>query len=169
MARGQPNGGLRDSRKPHAPAVAYGGKGTCRGVSARSGWRVNAGTSLADRFRAVPRTDTPRHVPDPPPNPPQASPQPDTLPSMTGTGTVEPGNSPAADGSYDVLGVDAPRLSDHLSARWNTPPTHPQSRPRHSRSPPRNPPPPNRNSPFIPGQLAQSPSKSTFPTVRACP
>ncbi|GAA4984204.1 hypothetical protein GCM10023257_23910 [Streptomyces hyderabadensis] len=23
--------------------VAYGGKGTCRGVFARSGWRVNAG------------------------------------------------------------------------------------------------------------------------------
>ncbi|GAA4987219.1 hypothetical protein GCM10023257_28900 [Streptomyces hyderabadensis] len=25
------------------PAAAYGGKGTCRGVFARSGWRVNAG------------------------------------------------------------------------------------------------------------------------------
>ncbi|OWA04567.1 hypothetical protein B9W62_28130 [Streptomyces sp. CS113] len=24
------------------PAAAYGGKGTCRGVFARSGWRVNA-------------------------------------------------------------------------------------------------------------------------------
>jgi hypothetical protein len=33
-------------------AAAYGGKGTCRGVSARSGWRVNTGTLIDDRFRA---------------------------------------------------------------------------------------------------------------------
>ncbi len=26
------------------PAAAYGGEGTCRGVAARSGWRVNPGT-----------------------------------------------------------------------------------------------------------------------------
>ena len=96
------------------------------------------------RGRPIPRRSEDGHPPTrprPTTQPAQASPQPDTLPSMTGTGTVEPGNSPAADGSYDVLGVDAPRLTDHLSARWNTPPTHPQSRPRHSRSPPRNPPP----------------------------
>ncbi|BET48587.1 hypothetical protein RGQ21_35690 [Kitasatospora aureofaciens] len=38
---------------------------------ARSGWRVNAGDCLADRFRAVPRTNTPRRGPDPQPNPPR--------------------------------------------------------------------------------------------------
>ncbi|GAA3296097.1 hypothetical protein GCM10020295_24900 [Streptomyces cinereospinus] len=35
-------------------------------MSARSGWRVNPGTSVSNRFRAVPRTDTPRRGPDPP-------------------------------------------------------------------------------------------------------
>ncbi|MDQ1044626.1 hypothetical protein [Streptomyces sp. V4I2] len=39
---------------------------------------------------------------------------------MTGTGPVEPGNSPDSGGSYDVVGVDAPRLTDRLSARWHT-------------------------------------------------
>ncbi|MBP5929126.1 hypothetical protein F3K39_13340 [Streptomyces sp. LBUM 1479] len=60
--------------------VAYGEKGVCRGVSARSGWRVNTPRLPASRFRAVPRTDTPRRAPDPPtaprrtPHPHQATP-----------------------------------------------------------------------------------------------
>ncbi|GGT38859.1 hypothetical protein GCM10010254_68560 [Streptomyces chromofuscus] len=33
-------------------------------MSARSGWRVNPGALVRDRFRAVPRTDTPRRRPD---------------------------------------------------------------------------------------------------------
>ncbi len=35
------------------------------GVSARSGWRVNTGELVRDRFRAVPRTDTPTTSPTP--------------------------------------------------------------------------------------------------------
>ncbi|GGY48246.1 hypothetical protein GCM10010384_63210 [Streptomyces djakartensis] len=35
-------------------------------MSARSGWRVNGQTLVIRLHRAVPRTDTPRHVPDPP-------------------------------------------------------------------------------------------------------
>ncbi|MEV2217567.1 hypothetical protein AB0H86_40125, partial [Streptomyces sp. NPDC050997] len=50
-------------------APAHGAKGTGRGVSARSGWRVNTARSSRNRFRAVPRTDTPRPVPAPPPTP----------------------------------------------------------------------------------------------------
>ncbi|GHB91425.1 hypothetical protein GCM10010397_74650 [Streptomyces spinoverrucosus] len=49
-------------------ALAYARKGPCRGVSARSGWRVNTGELVSDRFRAVPRTDTPRRGPDPHPH-----------------------------------------------------------------------------------------------------
>ncbi|GGS02856.1 hypothetical protein GCM10010220_64090 [Streptomyces parvulus] len=45
--------------------AADGEKGVCRGVSARSGWRVNAPGILRHRFRAVPKTDTPRRTPDP--------------------------------------------------------------------------------------------------------
>ena len=46
--------------RPGRAARAYGGKGARRGVSARSGWRVDTGKLVANRFRAVPRTDTPR-------------------------------------------------------------------------------------------------------------
>ncbi|GGY30419.1 hypothetical protein GCM10010384_42060 [Streptomyces djakartensis] len=35
-------------------------------MSARSGWRVNEQSLGIRLHRAVPRTDTPRHVPDPP-------------------------------------------------------------------------------------------------------
>ncbi|CAM5585611.1 hypothetical protein SPURM210S_07053 [Streptomyces purpurascens] len=51
------------------PAAAGGGlrKGTCRGVSARS-WLARQRQSVGVQpHRAVPRTDTPRHGPDPPP------------------------------------------------------------------------------------------------------
>ncbi|WP_328870629.1 hypothetical protein OHT76_11250 [Streptomyces sp. NBC_00287] len=37
---------------------------------------------------------------------------------MTGTGPVEPVNPPDADESYEVIGVDTPRLADRLAARW---------------------------------------------------
>ncbi|MER6368570.1 hypothetical protein ABT255_09330 [Streptomyces mirabilis] len=37
---------------PTPPSAAHGGEGSCRGVSARSGWRVNAAKSVIDRFRA---------------------------------------------------------------------------------------------------------------------
>ncbi|WKX08272.1 hypothetical protein [Streptomyces sp. NL15-2K] len=38
---------------------------------------------------------------------------------MTGTGPVEPVNSSETDDSYDIIGVDAPRLADRLTA-WFT-------------------------------------------------
>ncbi|GAA2286448.1 hypothetical protein GCM10010234_27300 [Streptomyces hawaiiensis] len=47
------------------PAPAYREKGTCTGVSARSGWRVNGQSVDVQVDRAVPRTDTPRRGPDP--------------------------------------------------------------------------------------------------------
>ncbi|MFK4102335.1 hypothetical protein ACI2L1_20090 [Streptomyces sp. NPDC019531] len=37
---------------------------------------------------------------------------------MTGIGPVEPVNSPETEKSYDVIGADEPRLTDHLSTRW---------------------------------------------------
>ncbi len=37
---------------------------------------------------------------------------------MTGIGPVEPVNSPETEASHDVIGADAPRLSDRLSAFW---------------------------------------------------
>ncbi|GGY51644.1 hypothetical protein GCM10010384_66790 [Streptomyces djakartensis] len=37
-------------------------------MSARSGWRVNGQSLVIRLHRAVPRTDTPRHGPDPPPS-----------------------------------------------------------------------------------------------------
>jgi len=39
---------------------------------------------------------------------------------MTGTGPVEPVNSSETDDSYDVIGVDEPRLTDRWGKRWNT-------------------------------------------------
>ncbi|MEV6169001.1 hypothetical protein AB0L99_12340 [Streptomyces sp. NPDC051954] len=41
------------------PAGRVRRQGDVAGVSARSGWRVSTGTFPRDRFRAVPRTDTP--------------------------------------------------------------------------------------------------------------
>ncbi|MBC2905841.1 hypothetical protein [Streptomyces cupreus] len=37
---------------------------------------------------------------------------------MTGTGPVEPVNAPDADGSFEVIGADAPRLTDRVAQRW---------------------------------------------------
>ncbi|MDX2863484.1 hypothetical protein, partial [Streptomyces scabiei] len=60
---GEPEDGRRTwDRTVNVGPVAYGEKGVCRGVSARSGWRVNAPRLPASRFRAVPRTDTPRRA-----------------------------------------------------------------------------------------------------------
>ncbi|WLW55838.1 hypothetical protein [Streptomyces sp. YU58] len=38
---------------------------------------------------------------------------------MTGIGPVEPVNSAETGDSYDVIGADAPRLTDRLAGRWN--------------------------------------------------
>ncbi len=75
--------------------AAYGEKGTCRGCSPAAVGASTHGTSAADRFRAVPRTDTPgaapthnetnraTRTPPRPHRPPQASraAQPPTVPA----------------------------------------------------------------------------------------
>lgn len=38
---------------------------------------------------------------------------------MTGIGPVEPVNSAETGESYDVIGADAPRLTDRLAQRWH--------------------------------------------------
>ncbi|MZD55624.1 hypothetical protein GTX07_17570, partial [Streptomyces sp. SID5606] len=58
-AGGPPSPQRHDCPQLGRRRAAYGEKGVCRGVSARSGWRVNAPHILRHRFRAVPRTDTP--------------------------------------------------------------------------------------------------------------
>ncbi len=47
-------------RTPRGRSAAYGGKGTCRGVSARSGWRVRA---VHPRSRPIPRRSEDGHPP----------------------------------------------------------------------------------------------------------
>ncbi|GAA3301567.1 hypothetical protein GCM10020295_45150 [Streptomyces cinereospinus] len=72
------------------------------GVSARSGWRVNPGTSVSNRFRAVPRTDTPRHGPDPPTGQQRYShhaPHPRGPPQAPGTRHPAPGTRHPAPGT----------------------------------------------------------------------
>ncbi|GAA3791490.1 hypothetical protein GCM10022403_026940 [Streptomyces coacervatus] len=39
---------------------------------------------------------------------------------MSGIGPVEPVNTAETDDSYDIIGADAPRLADRLTARWHT-------------------------------------------------
>jgi hypothetical protein len=39
---------------------------------------------------------------------------------MTGIGPAEPVNSPKEDGSHDIIGIDAPRLTDRVAAHWTT-------------------------------------------------
>jgi hypothetical protein len=85
---------------PRTPRpTAYGAKVTCRGVSARSGWRVNTATFLSDRFRAVPRTDTPRRGTDPrrtPGEPPMHPNTADHRNPPTNQPTTSPNQSSAA-------------------------------------------------------------------------
>ncbi|OKI86683.1 hypothetical protein AMK11_11080 [Streptomyces sp. CB02414] len=66
-------------RPPEAPrgrSAAYGGKGTCRGVSARSGWRVRA---VHFSVRPIPRRSEDGHPP--------ARPRPTDNPRATRTPT----------------------------------------------------------------------------------
>ncbi|GHA30921.1 hypothetical protein GCM10010303_47350 [Streptomyces purpurascens] len=59
-------GWVRSQDSHDAPAPAHGEKGTCRGVSARSGWRVNASQSVSHpiapfRGRTPPDTSPTHH------------------------------------------------------------------------------------------------------------